>query len=69
MSQICRSVFDPSPKDFNVNETRARDGYINRTITNRKTGKKTKISYGNAAGLRWGMAYAMRDVQSATGSK
>ena len=63
MSQIFRSIFDPSPKDFKVNETRARDGYVNRTITNRKTGKKVRIQYGNAAGLRWGMAYAMMDVK------
>lgn len=63
MSQIFRSIFDPSAQKFEVTETRARDGYVSRVITNRTTGKKTKFTYGNAAGLRWGMMYAMKDVK------
>jgi hypothetical protein len=45
-----------------VDDTKTTDGYIKRVITNRKTGKKTTLNFGNAAGLRWAMAYAQQEI-------
>ena len=56
------SVFDPSPVTHKVDDTTTTDGYIKRVITNRKTGKKTTLKFGNAAGLRWAMAYAQQEI-------
>jgi len=56
--QLVFSVFDIPQGRFSTTESRTDDRYIARCITDTKTGKKFKFSYGNAAGLRWGMHYA-----------
>jgi len=61
--KLARSIFDPSPVTHKVKDTRTSNGYVKRVITNRRTGKKTQLTFGNAAGLRWAMAYAQQEIE------